>query len=97
MITKKPQPIAAVKPAGKADEDKIDAFIAGAPDSAGAAKTAKPPKQNKVQISLTIDPELLQMMDEKGDSVGMSRAAAISLACRQFIERGAIIKGDTEQ
>lgn len=98
MITKRPKAAEAEKPAAPArvDDAKLDAYIAGAPDSGVAAKPSKSAKPNKVQISLTIDPELLALMDEKGDNIGMSRAAAISLACRQFIERGAIIKGDTE-
>jgi hypothetical protein len=98
MITKRPKAVEAEKPVGspRVDDKALDAYIAGAPDSGVAAKPAKSAKPNKVQISLTIDPELLALMDEKGDSIGMSRAAAISLACRQFIERGAIIKGDTE-
>ncbi|MBM1204780.1 MULTISPECIES: CopG family transcriptional regulator [Pseudomonas] len=98
MITKRPKLQEAEKRTeGGRDEAKIDAFIAGAPDSGVAVKTAKPAKQNKKQISLTIDPELLALLDEKAGNIGMARAAAITLACRQFIERGAIIKGDTEQ
>jgi hypothetical protein len=98
MITKRPkEPEDTAPQERKRDESALDAYISGAPDSGVARKAAKPPKQNKKQISLTIDPELLAMMDEKAGKLGMARAAAIVLACRQFIERGAIIKGDTEQ
>lgn len=98
MITKKPQlPVAEASQENPRDERALDAYISGAPDSGVARKAEKPPKQNKKQISLTIDPDLLDMIDEKAGKLGMARAAAIDLACRQFLERGAIIKGDTEQ
>lgn len=98
MITKRPQPMLPANATNSGNnEDKIDAYINGAPDAGAAVKGAKPAKQNKVQISLTIDPELLALMDEKAADNGMARAAAITLACRQFLARGAIIKGDTEQ
>ena len=71
----------------KTEED----FIGGAPDA-----TAKPKgvmKGRKRQISLTLAPELLERVDEMARSLGVSRAAYITLAIRQAVERGVEIEG----
>lgn len=74
------------------------AFVNGAPDgeTAQAKRARKPKKPNKKQISLTIDPELLEAIDEHAANIGLGRAATISLACRQFLKHGAIINGANE-
>lgn len=98
MIKKKPQAAADIKPAESIkDEARIDAFIARAPDSGVAAKAVKSVKQNKVQISLTIDPDLLDRIDARAAKIGMARAATMTLAFNQFLEHGAVIEGEPDR
>lgn len=80
------------------DDDKVLAFVNGAPDgeTAQPARAIKPKRRNKEQISLTIDPALLEVIDEHASHIGLSRAATISIACRFFLKRGAIIDGAEE-
>lgn len=73
-ITKKP----------KASEPAANAFIGRAPDAAGPST---PTRKNKVQIAITIAPDLLATIDALATRKGLSRAAAISLACAELIER----------
>ncbi|MDE1943599.1 MAG: CopG family transcriptional regulator [Betaproteobacteria bacterium] len=73
------------KPKGKG----ADAFIAGAPD--GAQRGVR--KGNKQQISLTIAPALLAKVDALAEELGQSRAAVISMALHQAVERGLVIDG----
>ena len=62
----------------------ISEFIAGAPD----AKRKGVKKGRKEQISLTLDPDLLDQLDAIAKGAGMSRAALISLAINQLVSRG---------
>lgn len=72
--------------AKKPDAPKsIDSFIQAAPD---AVKGPGVRKGNKVQISLTIDPELLQLVDEYAAEQSMGRAGLINLAIRNMLENG---------
>lgn len=97
-ITSRPKAPQIETPEKPLDEDKVLAFVNSAPDgeAAQAARTIKPKKRNKVQISLTIDQDLLDEIDAQAGQIGMARAATISLACRQFLKRGAIIRGADE-
>lgn len=67
-------------------------FIQGAPDAASVApapsKAVGVMKGNKRQITLTIDPDTLNMVDSKADDLGMGRAGWINLAIRNAIENG---------
>lgn len=84
------------RPQVKSPED----FIAGAPDggrpaAAEAPAPAAPARQagaalvpkggRKKPISLTIDANVLAALDEKAGALGISRAAAFSLAVSRFI------------
>jgi hypothetical protein len=62
----------------------IDEFVAGAPD----AKRKGVKKGRKEQISLTVDPDLLDRLDVIAKAAGMSRAAIISLAINRLVSRG---------
>lgn len=75
-----------------------DDFIAGAPDGGRAPAAAAPAPQapaaaaalvpkggRKKPISLTIDANVLAALDAKAGSLGISRAAAFSLAVSRFI------------
>jgi len=79
MITKpKPKPTA-------------DAFIAGAPDATAASSLVeKAPskhvkKGNKFQITLTINPDTLEQVDEFVKNNGMTRAGFINMAIKRLI------------
>jgi hypothetical protein len=85
------------KPARAAN---IDAFIQGAPDAVpaptaqapvaarpAAAPIAEPaPKASRKQgISVTMQPALLAQLDDTAQRMGLSRAAAISLAVSRLV------------
>jgi hypothetical protein len=63
-----------------------DEFINRAPDASAASQTASPARKNKVQIALTIHPDLLAAIDALAQKKGLSRAGAISLACAELVE-----------
>jgi hypothetical protein len=66
-----------------------DEFIAAAPDAAPRA----PKKGRKVQISLTVAPELLAAVDARAAEIGTSRAGLINMALHAAISRGLVIDG----
>jgi hypothetical protein len=68
------------RPEGKIkapNEKKVEAFIQRAPD-AGAPKRIW--KGQKVQISFTIDPSMLDWVDKMSKELGISRAGFINMA-----------------
>lgn len=94
-ITKKPA-ISTKPAAAPADEAKIQAFLAGAPDAAStvnqpkdekAASRVKTVRGKRLQITLTIAPELLDQVDAEAERSGMSRASLISLAIRKLLDK----------
>lgn len=70
----------------------VDAFIAGAPDSA-KAKPRGVKKGNRQQISLTIAPALLVKIDGLAAQLGQSRAAVINMAIYRAVENGLMTDG----
>ncbi|EKN6008498.1 ribbon-helix-helix protein, CopG family [Yersinia enterocolitica] len=85
--------MAITRPKPKAVENaaKAEAFISGAPD---AARVPKPTMLgNKRQISLTINPALLEKVDEMATEMGQSRAAIINMAIYRMVEHGVTIDG----
>ncbi|SAL85747.1 hypothetical protein AWB68_07790 [Caballeronia choica] len=80
-ITKKPKSVAS--------EPVASAFIGRAPDAAAVPNASPPARKNKVQIAITIAPDLLATVDALAARKGLSRAAAISLACAELVERDA--------
>ena len=83
------------KPSRKVTIATADEFIAGAPDAVVAA----PPgpkyvrKGKKLQVTLTIAPELLGRVDELAAKLGQSRAAVINMAVYRMVEHGVTIEG----
>jgi Ribbon-helix-helix protein, copG family len=61
-------------------------FIEGAPDATPAPRKGVM-RGRKEQITLTLAPELLAKVDERAAQMGMSRAACMSLAIFQWLER----------
>lgn len=69
----------------------MDDYIAGAPDA--KAETASPKRERfkvgkKLQITLTITPDLLDQVDALAAKLGQTRAAVINLAIYQGLESG---------
>jgi len=70
----------------------MDDYIAGAPDA--KAVSASPVEKDrfkvgkKLQISLTITPDLLDQVDALAAKLGQTRAAVINLAIYQGLESG---------
>jgi len=79
-ITKRPSNT--TPPAAQA----VDEFINRAPDASAANQAVTPARKNKVQIALTIHPDLLAAIDALAQKKGLSRAGAISLACAELVE-----------
>lgn len=82
-ITKRP---AAVRPV------PAEEFISRAPDAPAARKRGRPNaaatgRENRIQIAITIVPTVLDAIDVIAKRKGLSRAAVISLACSELIER----------
>lgn len=76
-----------------------DAFIDGADPGVGRERiyiepdgSDIPPKRvrkgNKVQISVTLDEDLLDALTADAKRLGISRAALMTIACREAITRG---------
>jgi hypothetical protein len=66
-------------------EAKENAFINQAPDG---IKPRRVHKGNKVQISLTIKEDTLTQVDSMAGRLGISRAALVSMALGQILEKG---------
>ena len=82
-----------VKPVKKtvAAVQSPESFINAAPDSGTKAqeKTVKGVMRgNKQQISLTIQPDLLEKIDSLAAKLGQSRAAVINLSIYKAVESG---------
>lgn len=82
-ITKRP-----TAATSSADNPAATAFIDRAPD-ASAPNASAPARKNKLQITITISPDLLASVDALATRKGLSRAATISLACAELVERNA--------
>lgn len=88
--------MAIVKPPRKSSEltenSVAETFINSAPDG----KNTRPRgviKGRRQQITLTIDPEILDRLDIKAVEDGVSRAALINIAIRQLLNRGVTVGG----
>lgn len=71
-----------VKP--NVSSQNIDAFLEGAPDANKLVNShvydKGIAKGNKRQISITIAPELLRLVDERAEHMGIGRSSFISMA-----------------
>ena len=86
-ITRRPTPAASATSTAAQD-----AFINGAPDASPITKDSSAEyekgikKGNKRQITLTIEAELLERVDQVAKRTGQARAAVINMAIFQAIE-----------
>lgn len=87
-ISKKPKSVPVVT-----DERLAEDFITGAPDSTAPRRVRK---GKKIQISLTISEPLLERVDERASSLGLSRAAVINLSINQALDTGLRIGNTSE-
>ena len=86
------------KPPVRPAADPAEAFIEAAPDGA-AAKTGKRAngrvyKARKVPVSFTVEQELLTAFDARAAELGLSRAAAMTLAMSRLVRGELIVRGD---
>lgn len=78
----------AIRKPVKATQDK---FISGAPDAATASEKPEVKgvmRGNKRQISLTLSPNMLPLIDQAAAELGISRAAWISMTISKALKRG---------
>lgn len=79
-----------------AQDDALDKFVQAAPDAGSTPRAPSPAAAalpadliagggRKKPISLTIDPKILAQLDAVSGKLGISRAAAFSLAVTRFI------------
>ncbi len=79
------------KPKTPESTSAADAFISGAPDAARAPRPTM--LGNKRQISLTINPALLEKVDAMAAEMGQTRAGIINMAIYRMVEHGVTIEG----
>lgn len=60
----------------------VEEFVASAPDS----PKDRVRKGRRIQITLTLPPDLLEAYDRKSATTGVSRASHMILALRRFVE-----------
>ena len=77
--------MAITKPVKKTVQS-LDTFINAAPDGVEAKAAKGVMRGHKQQISLTIQPALLEKIDAMAARLGQSRAAVINLAIYKLIE-----------
>lgn len=70
----------------------LEAFIKGAPDAkampvSGTSMTSSPAtKSKRVQVTVTLTPELLEQVDDASAKMGLTRAATISTALYEYLQ-----------
>lgn len=94
------------RPPGEGSKPKLtpEEFINGAPDAGAGASPAEKPKAkhvkkgNKIQITHTIQLDLLERVDATFPKMGMSsRASYINMAITQMLERGVSFDGQKDE
>lgn len=88
-ITKRPILKAPSSPAPVLEDKEAEKFIGGAPDSSqmGAIQKTATKKEARKLISHTLPPDLLKKIDEKANSMGLTRASLINFALSDFVNR----------
>ena len=83
------------KPNRKVADATAEEFISGAPDAVVAVQVGPKyvRKGKKLQVTLTIAPELLGRVDELAAKLGQSRASVINMAVYRMVEHGVMIDG----
>jgi hypothetical protein len=87
-LTKRPLSVTPVQPLVQ-NEARLEQFIGGAPDSSQVGKVQKTvtKKEARKLISHTLPPDLLKKVDEKANSMGLTRAGLINFALSDFVNR----------
>ena len=88
------------KPVVKAEPvDTISNFINQAPDGIKSETPAEKKgvvKGQRQQITVTFDPDVIELLDIMSAEEGVSRAALIRMAVKQLITRGTTVGGTTQ-
>lgn len=80
------------KTTSTAADTAVDNFINAAPDAKAAIKKGAV-KGRKQQITITMDPDLIERIDLAASENGQSRAAFINMSCINTLENGLQIAG----
>ena len=72
--------------------EALEKFINSAPDAKQPVKKGVV-KGKKQQITITMDPELIERIDEAAAENGQSRAAFINMSCINILDYGLQIAG----
>ncbi|HGY0482211.1 TPA: ribbon-helix-helix domain-containing protein [Salmonella enterica subsp. enterica serovar Derby] len=86
-IQKKPK-----TPVPDTKSEAVDKFINSAPDARQPVKKGVA-KGKKQQITITMDPELIERIDQAAAENGQSRAAFINMSCINVLDYGLQIAG----
>lgn len=86
-IQKKPK-----MPGPATKSEAVDKFINSAPDARQSVKKGVA-KGKKQQITITMDPELIERIDQAAAENGQSRAAFINMSCINVLDYGLQIAG----
>lgn len=73
-------------------------FLTGAPDGKKTFKRKKKDEKDcKTQISITVNPYLLERIMEYTSELEMTRSSFFNLAAKQLLDRGLEIKGQKKE
>ena len=64
----------------------VENFIGGAPDAEAEADEPRRPRQAKKQITVTVDPALVERIDALARRMGQTRSAMLSLLAFEALE-----------
>ena len=64
----------------------VDGFIGKAPDAETAETGAPGPRQPKKQITVTLDPGLIERIDALGRRMGQTRSAVVGILAFEALE-----------
>lgn len=80
----------------KPKTESVEAFISGAPDSAGSSvqTVTSIKKGSKVQVTLTTTDTLLRRIDQAAENLNVNRSAFINLCVQQSLRAGVHFSGE---
>ena len=73
----------------------VPSAAAGRPTANEAYSPKRVRKGNKVQISVTLDEQLVDELTALAKQVGISRAALMTIACKEAVARGVSVTPQT--
>lgn len=87
-ITKRPR-TATAKVEKTPQDVAIETFIDAAPDSVKVVEAVKPSSKDngRKQISHTLPPELLEKIDKRANSLGLTRAGFMNYVLSEYVNK----------